>query len=400
MKIKDLLKLSTRMFRARSGRTALTILGMGIGFGAILFLVSLGYGLQNALLGTITSTGALVSLDVSPNEQEGKTLTPDVAGELEKIQGVKQVEPSYDLEAQLRYGDTVTDARSIIASPGFLDLDGIKVSAGKVLNKNDSKEVLISSAFEKILEKKPEELVGQKITFTLTLPSEENLNQTRNANQATLKSLDYTVIGITENEEAVFYVPSGSLDIPETIPYAKIKVECQSSSAITSVKDAITQKGFLVSSLSETIAEVNKLFGIINIVLGLFGIVTLSVSAIGMFNTMTVALMERTKEIGIMRSIGASKADIRRMFVIESTLMGLCGGVAGLILGIASGQIVNFAINMAAKYFGGKTLSLFSYPFWFLGFILLFSIVIGFATGVGPARRASVLDPLEALRTR
>jgi putative ABC transport system permease protein len=166
------------------------------------------------------------------------------------------------------------------------------------------------------------------------------------------------------------------------------------------VKDAISQKGFSVSSLSETVAEVNKLFGVVNIVLSIFGIITLAVSAIGMFNTMTVALLERTTEIGIMRSIGASRMDILLMFIIESTLMGFCGGIAGVVLGIASGQTVNLIVNIAAKYMGGKSLVLFSYPLWFLGFILVFSIFIGFATGIGPAKRASSLDPLDALRSR
>jgi putative ABC transport system permease protein len=177
-------------------------------------------------------------------------------------------------------------------------------------------------------------------------------------------------------------------------------VKCKSAEILASVKEAITQKGFPVSSLSETVAEVNRLFGVVNIILGLFGIITLAVSAIGMFNTMTVALLERTREIGIMRSIGASKSDILFMFIIESTLMGFCGGIAGIIIGIASGQIVNLIVNITAKYMGGKSLVLFAYPIWFLGFVLAFSIIIGFATGLGPARRASRLDPLEALRSR
>jgi putative ABC transport system permease protein len=88
------------------------------------------------------------------------------------------------------------------------------------------------------------------------------------------------------------------------------------------------------------------------------------------------------------------------MFVIESTLMGLCGGAIGLLLGVVSGQIVNLIFNAAAGYFGGRTINLFAYPLWFLGMLLASSILIGFATGIGPAKRASGLDPLEALKSR
>jgi putative ABC transport system permease protein len=396
MTTKDLLKLSTRIFTARKGRTVLTIFGMGIGFGAILFLVSLGYGLQAALLQTITSSGALTALDVAPNEQDGKFLTPLAAEEMKKIDGVDGIETSYNFNARIKLGDTGSDARGEIASLDYIDIEGLKVTDGKPLDKNNPKEILVSAAIGKVFGKEPKDLVGQKVSFSL-LPS---ATAEVPAPRANIDAGDYTIAGVTESEEAVFYAPQDGLNIPADIPFAKIKVKCHSNDVMASVKDAISQKGFSVSSLSETVAQVNKLFGVVNIILGLFGIITLAVSAIGMFNTMTVALLERTTEIGIMRSIGASRTDILLMFIIESTLMGFCGGIAGIILGIASGQIVNLIVNIAAKYMGGKALNLFAYPLWFLGFVLVFSIIIGFATGIGPAKRASSLDPLEALRSR
>ncbi len=379
------------MFTARRGRTFLTVLGMGIGFGAILFLVSLGYGLQGALLKTITSSGALTALDVAPNEQDGKFLTAAAVDEMKGISGVDGVETSYNFNARLKIGDTGSDTRAVVASPGYLDLEGLKVIAGKLLGKNNPKEILVSSAIGKVFGKDPKDLVGQKVSFSLLPASPGGTN---------IDAGDYTIAGVTESEDAIFYAAADGLNIPADIPYAKVKVKCHSAGVMASAKEAISQKGFSVSSLSETVAEVNKLFQVVNIVLGLFGIVTLAVSSIGMFNTMTVALLERTREIGIMRSIGASKMDILSMFIIESTLMGFFGGIAGIILGVASGQLVNLIFNVAAKYFGGKSLNLFAYPLWFLGFILAFSIIIGFATGIGPAKRASALDPLEALRSR
>ena len=391
MTTRDLLKLSTRIFIARKGRTLLTVLGMGIGFGAILFLVSLGYGLQGALLQNITSSGALTALDVAPNEQDGKFLNAAAIDEFKKIDGVAEVETSYDFNSRIKIGDIGSDARAIIASPGYIELEGLKVAEGKPLNKNNPKEIVVSSAIGKVFGKSPQELVGQKISFSLLPATKGGTN---------IDAADYVIAGVTEGEDAVFYAAADGLNIPSDVPYAKVKVECASSVVMSAARDAISQKGFSVSSLSETVAEVNKLFGAVNIILGLFGIITLAVSAIGMFNTMTVALLERTTEIGIMRSIGASRWDILSMFIIESTLMGFFGGITGIILGVASGQIVNLIVNIAAKYMGGKSLVLFAYPLWFLGFIIAFSIFIGFATGIGPAKRASSLDPLEALRSR
>lgn len=399
MTTKDLFKLSTRMFTARRGRTALTVLGMGIGFGVILFLVSLGYGLQNSLLETIVSTGALTTLDVAPNEQEGKSLSREIVQDLEEIDGVEAVEPGYGFNARLKLEDTASDSRAVIASPGYLELEGLKISAGKTFDKDNPKSIVVSSAFGKIFGKSPEELVGKKASLSLSIPSSRESGEKSGASQS-IEGQDFEITGVTQSEEAVLWANDKAFDIPAESAYAKLKVKCRSSEAMDSAKDAITQRGFSVSSLSETVSEVNKLFRVINIVLGLFGIVTLVVSAIGMFNTMTVALLERTREIGIMRSIGASRTDILLMFIIESTLMGFCGGVAGLVFGVTSGQIVTLIAKVAAGYLGGKIPDLFAYPFWFLGSVLAFSVFVGFATGIGPAKRASSLDPYEALRSR
>lgn len=385
------------MFTARRGRTLLTILGMGIGFGAILFLVCLGYGLQNALIENITTSGALVSLDVLPNEQEGKILTREAARDMEKIDGVEKIEASYNFSGRIKFGDVSSDAQAVVASREFLNIEGVKIAEGKPFDPENPKQVLISSSFEKIFGRGPAELIGQKISFSLFVPAAAGEGA---AAETDVDLSGYEIVGIAKSEEAIFWTSGRNIEIPEGAAYAKIKVQCASSESMGPVKDGISQMGFSVSSLSETIAEVNKLFRVINIVLGLFGIVTLSVSAIGMFNTMTVALLERTREIGIMRSIGASRSDIMRMFVIESTLMGLCGGIAGVVIGVLSGAGVNFAVGTAAKYFGGNRIDIFAYPLWFLGTVLLFSLVIGLITGIGPAKRASSLDPLEALRSR
>ena len=134
--------------------------------------------------------------------------------------------------------------------------------------------------------------------------------------------------------------------------------------------------------------------------LGCFGVIALIVSAIGMFNTMTIALLERTVEIGIMKSIGASDLSISGMFVTEATIMGFLGGIGGVILGLLTGEIFNALINFVATKFGGTSLDLFFSPPWFIFMIVVFGTVVGCATGVIPARRASNIDPLDALRNK
>ena len=130
----------------------------------------------------------------------------------------------------------------------------------------------------------------------------------------------------------------------------------------------------------------------------LFGCIALIVSAIGMFNTMTITLLERTEEIGIMKSIGASNSMISWMFIMEATIMGFLGGLVGVIIGWLEGEILNLLINLVAAHFGGESVSLFYSPWWFVAAVIAFSAFVGLLTGLVPARRAAKIDPLEALR--
>jgi putative ABC transport system permease protein len=99
-----------------------------------------------------------------------------------------------------------------------------------------------------------------------------------------------------------------------------------------------------------------------------------------------------------MRTIGASPRDIKLLFVSESIVVGFLGGVSGILMGVALGFAVNIMLNVAASQFGGKAVNLFSFPAPFLIFIALFSAAVGFLTGIFPARRASLLNPLDAIR--
>ena len=113
---------------------------------------------------------------------------------------------------------------------------------------------------------------------------------------------------------------------------------------------------------------------------------------------MIISLLERTQEIGIMRAIGASKRDVQKMFLVEASLIGLLGGVVGIGIGIMSGEIFNWVLNIFARALGGQPVNLFFYPGWFIIFIILLSFTVGLISGIWPARRASRLNPLQALR--
>lgn len=402
MKISDLVSLSTRMFKTRPMRTFLTILGVSVGIGTVLFLVSLGYGLQNIILSQITTADSLLSLDVSVGTSGLIELNQESIDNISKIPDVIEISPVANFSAQLTLGELTGDGLLYAVNPSFFRLSGIMPKyvdekQKEVFSSDNAYEAVISTAGAKLFNLSPEEIIGKQISLTIFLPeqTEEGFEEVK----VLKRDEKYTIKGVVEDENTNYvFFPLKTISDLSIAKYDQMKVKVASNEVIEKVRNEIIEKGFLVSSLSDTIDQANKIFKIIQIILALFGFVALIVSAIGMFNTMTIALLERINEIGIMRAIGITRSDIRKLFLLESLIMGFLGGLGGVAIGYLAGEAANVGVNFLAKNFGGQPLDLFYRPLWFVGIIIGFSTVIGFLTGVYPSVRASRLNPLEALR--
>lgn len=402
MRFSDLFKLSTRMFKARTSRTLLTILGMSIGIGAILFLVSLGYGLQKTLLERITTSDSLLTLDVSEAKSGLVSLDQQMVDKISAMSGVEDVSPAFQITTQGHLDDLSADLLVFSSKASFLKLGGFKANKGELLNDNNEDGIVISSAIAQVFGKNVDEMMGKEMSFTFFIPKLIDESEKVEGSQSEFERVDkekkYKIVGIIEGEDNVIYVNSKSLTDLNITRYGQVKVKTRSNQEMNVVRDAILEYGLLVSSLSDTVDQANQIFKVVKIVLMLFGVIALVVSAIGMFNTMTIALLERTEEIGIMKSIGASDLSVSIMFFMEATIMGFAGGLMGVGIGWIGGQLFNATINFVATRFGGQPVSLFYSPGWLILVIIGSSAIVGFFTGWAPARRASKTDPLDALR--
>lgn len=397
MRAGDILQLSTRMFKTRKMRTSLTVLGIGIGIGAIVFLVSLGYGLQRALIEQITSSDALLSLDVVQGEKTVLVLNNDVLSEIKEFPEVKEVAPMVSLRGQILFEGTTADSIVNITSGEFLKLSGLKVESGAIIN-DQANEVLISKAVARVFNiEDAKSIIGKEVSVSFLAAKTDELGQ---------ESLDlieqdgmFKIVGVVEDESSSFvFFPISKVAGLTIDSYSQFKVRVNGTGDLDVVRNKILDMGFAVAALSDVVDQANKIFGILQIILAVFGVVALVVSAIGMFNTMTIALMERTQEVGIMKSLGATRWDIMYMFVTEAMIMGFLGGAVGLAVGILGGEAFNLLLNLLANRFGGKTVDIFYTPIWFSTTIMIFSTIVGFITGLWPARRAARLNPLEAVR--
>ena len=395
MRVVDTFKLSTRMFKTRKMRTMLTIFGIGIGIGAILFLVSLGYGLQKALIAQITSEDSLLSLDVVPGEKIGLEISKEVTDKIAAFPEVAQVVPMVGLKGQIIQGNITSDAVVNVSPSVFVKYSNFKLSAGGLYDDNQD-EVLITKALVRSFDLEDKALIGAEVSVSLlaskiTETGEEILDL---ADQGKFK-----VAGVVDDEfSQIVFMPISKVSGISLDSYSQLKVKVKTTNDLEPVRGRILDMGFAVAALSDVIDQANKIFRILQIILAIFGVVALVVSAIGMFNTMTIALMERTQEVGIMKSLGAATADIMLLFITEAVVMGFLGGVAGIILGLLGGELFNLALNILATRLGGDSIDIFYAPLWFIITVAIFSTVVGFLTGVWPARRASHLNPLEAVR--
>lgn len=396
MKFSDALSLSTRMFRTRPLRTFLTILGVSVGIGTVFFLVSLGYGLQNVILGQITTADSLLSLDVNPGVGHIVELTTENITKISILPQVQEVARVANLSGQIAINETTGDSVIYAVDPQFLQFEGVVATYGS-FDPTNANSALISLAGAKLFNLSPEEIIGKnfKLTVYKTTTNAEGFEETTIIEYPATS----TITGVMENDEASFiFVPLEMFDNLDIQKYDRLKVRVTNNDSMNQARDAIIEQGFLVSSLTDTIEQINKIFRIIQIVLLIFGVIALVVSAIGMFNTMTVTLLERTNEVGIMRAIGITRRDIKKIFLAEAVVMSFLGGVGGLIIGYLGGKIINFGINLLAKSLGGKVFDIFFAPSWFVGVIIIFSIVVGFLTGIYPSIKAARMNPLDALR--
>lgn len=405
MRIADNIKLATRTFRTRKLRTFLTVLGISVGIGAVLFLVSLGYGMQRVLLEKITRLDALLALDVNTPNVSIVKLDEALIAELANLPHVKEVSPLRNILSSFKFGDISSQVNLSAVGGAYFRLGGVDLMAGKPYEKDDENKVILSrGALTSLGIADVENALGKEVSITLVLSPQSTDTEAKQESFAEGSDIikleqNFIVSGVVDDEANSFgFLPIQWTDKLGLDSYDNVKVKVEDQAYLEATRSSLLEKGLSVMALSDTIDQANKIFSVIQIVLALFGLVALAVSAIGMFNTMTIALLERTNEIGIMKAIGASNRDIKLLFLVESILIGFFGGLGGVLIGVGGTGAVNMVFNVLAERLGGQSMNIFYTPLWFVLFIMGFSLLIGFLTGVYPSQRAAKLNPLVALR--
>lgn len=180
--------------------------------------------------------------------------------------------------------------------------------------------------------------------------------------------------------------------------YIALIARVAKSSEVAGVEDAIKEEGFSTFSILDASKGITRFFTVLDLFLGIFGSLALAVASLGIINTLVMAILERRREIGIMKAIGASNGDVKSIFFFEAGAMGLWGGSLGVLLGWMIGRIINLGANIYMERQQLKPENFWYVPWWLVAAAVGFSIVVSLIAGLYPAARAAKLDPVQALR--
>jgi len=439
MRFFELVSLILENLSRRKARVALTAIGVVIGTAAVVVLVSLAIGLQKNATEQLYGIGDLTEIQVFPNYGESgpgmvfqsggtgssassnlKLITNDSLRELEALSGVKSVIPRDYLQGPAILTFDRLENWTNMLGVGTHDLSelGLTASQGDVKLERGTAvigaQVPLSFYNPQIRPGQeppaPPELVGEKVKLILIKYDQEG--------KEIRKSVSLKIVGQlseTRNEpDWSVYLPiedlvaynewmTGRRVNRSRDGYNQVVVKVADVKEVLNITEQINNLGYQAYTPQSFVQGINNFFVILQVIFGGVGAIALLVAAIGIANTMTMAILERTREIGLMKAIGATNRDVLSIFLGEAAGIGFIGGVGGLVLGWSAAQILNV---LAMSYLAGQaasqgglppTVAVYTPP-WLPIFALVFATLVGLLSGLYPALRAATLVPLNALK--
>jgi putative ABC transport system permease protein len=445
----DVLFMAVRNLLKRKMRTFLTILGVVIGTVSIVIMLSLGFAMSQGFDKNIEENmGEITTIEVSkPYSVLGNgvnkdfldskgyiTLNDKTVEAINKIDGVKVVIPNFEGYLAMTSGRYKTHSQIIGIFPEHMQYLGYQVENGRTLTIEDENTFNIVGA--------------SQINSNFYNPKSRNRNNNKNlvdvlkdnvelivyenfSSNTNVKNNKYKVkfIGMFEEgdwrtnyynymdmntvknlmlEKSKFEKANGNRNYDPSFRsqgYSTIFVQCINLDVVLDVQNAIKELGYTqVYSRIEYILSTQQLKDVIQMVLGAIGGVSFIIAAINIANTMVMAIYERRREIGVMKVIGASISDIKKLFLVESALIGICGGIAGVILSTLISIIINyFGSNFLAQVFmpafAEQNARISYIPYSLALSAMAFASIIGLVSGYLPARRATKLSALVAIKS-
>jgi len=446
MKLRDMTELAVRNLREAILRNSLTTLGVAVGVASLVAMLSLGVGLQQLASSRLTKSGLFDSIFVTAKTNlrgpgagppatraaspKARPLDDDARAELTKLPNVIEVYPQIRFFTEVRF-DGKPFATVVAGMPESSkqsgSFDGMR---GSFFSSANADEAILQIEFAKELNPQTKDLIGKDLVLRYaerqSLASESG-DATQNSGGFSVvpKEKHLRIIGIVETEPASGFGGFGSgrllipLPVAETLraaqvndlrdvlrggsstdkpAYASLSVRVKSPSLVDGTEKKIKDLGFSAFSLLDASKSLRIFFSVFDLLLGIFGSLALAVATLGIVNTLVMAILERRREIGVLKALGAADSDVKQLFFVEAGVMGLSGGVLGVLLGWLIGQALTFATNVYLKRQELPGVQISSVPLWLIAGAIGFAVLVSLIAGLYPASRAAKLNPVDALR--
>jgi putative ABC transport system permease protein len=458
MKLYDSAELAVRNLRESFLRNSLTTVGISVGVASLVAMLSLGIGLQQLAARRLQKSGLFDTVVVTsrrdfrgfnrdqdrsgPSAADSPALDETSRQKMEHIPNVLEVYPDIRLITELRYEGKqhLTMVAGLPFSAKSNDaFDGMQ---GTFFSSEMASEAVLQKSFaEELLDRTPKTgeddvkvsdlappLLGKELVMryaertsaeNTSAPSDEAAGD---AYSVVSRELKLKIVGICDLDpdsmrgqaRARVFLPlklaeslhvmqaSNSRETSSAVlgppTYSNVSVRVSNPKYVQQVEDAVKKMGFNTFSIIDATRSLRQFFAVLDLFLGIFGSLALAVASIGIVNTLVMAILERRREIGIMKALGASDSDVKGLFFAEAGAMGALGGLLGVALGWLIGHLINFGTNIYLKSQQFPPENIWSVPWWLVAGAITFAVIVSLLSGLYPASRAARLDPVQALR--
>jgi putative ABC transport system permease protein len=430
MRYWELMWLALGGIRRTPRRVTLTACGVTIATGALVSMVGFALGVQARVEEPFQKMELLNRIDVSMTKPAEGEPSPPVLDDaaVQRIAGLSGVVVAYpewrlaEVEVRLEERSAKAVADTLPRAAGSLRFVRDMIVAGRFFRSDDADEVILDRELVTALGfASPGEALGT----TLTVEAKGLSPGPDRSFQFEERCLSLTVVGVwdppsggrhgyanqelllplerirampgVQTQSALERLLSGRKEAAGSYP--RVVVRVSRPGELFMVKDQLEQMGFRTQTLLATLESMRSAFLVMDFLLTAVGSVALVVAALGIINTLLMAVLERYREIGTYKALGASNGDIRLLFLTEAGLVGLLGGLGGLALGWVVSMVLELVVTEYARRQGvHQAVVAFAFPWYLLGGAVLFAVVISVLAGVYPASRAAQVDPIRALR--
>jgi putative ABC transport system permease protein len=447
MKLRDLSDLAFRNLREAVLRNSLTTLGVAVGVASLVAMLSLGVGLQQLATSRLAKSGLFDSIFVTPKTNlrgpgggppaaripaaKARPLDADARAEISRLPNVVEVYPQIRFFTEVRY-DGKPYATMVAGMPESSKASGaFDGMQGSFFSSPDADEAILQAEFAKELNPQTSLLLGKDLILRYAerqaLPSQAHAGDpagTAGGFSVVPKEKHFRIIGVVETEPASGFGGFGNgrllipLPIAETLraaqvndlrdilrdssgdkpTYPSLTVRVKSPSLVEATEAKLKDLGFSAFSLLDASKSLRIFFSVFDLLLGIFGSLALAVATLGIINTLVMAILERRREIGVLKALGAADRDVKQLFFVEAGVMGLLGGILGVVFGWLIGRSLTLGTNLYLHRQNLPGVDISAVPWWLVLLAIGFAVAVSLVAGLYPASRAARLDPVQALR--